>query len=90
MLAPLIAPGAHRHPAGALAAALVPSVRCPVHAIYGAHDALYKAWIHQLEDAFEAAAPDFRGLVLIPEAGHWVPFERPEAFDEALLSALDS
>jgi 2-hydroxy-6-oxonona-2,4-dienedioate hydrolase len=68
----------------------LPSVRCPVHAIYGAHDALYKAWIHQLEDAFEAAAPDFRGLVLIPEAGHWVPFERPEAFDEALLSALDS
>ena len=68
----------------------LPRVRCPVFAIYGAHDALYKAWIHQLEDAFEAAAPDFRGLVLIPEAGHWVPFERPEAFDEALLSALDS
>jgi 2-hydroxy-6-oxonona-2,4-dienedioate hydrolase len=67
----------------------LPRVRCPVHAIYGAHDALYKAWIHQLEDAFKAAAPDFRGLVLIPEAGHWVPFERPEAFDEALLSALD-
>ena len=67
----------------------LPRVRCPVHAIYGAHDALYKAWIHQLEDAFKATAPDFRGLVLIPEAGHWVPFERPEAFDEALLSALD-
>jgi 2-hydroxy-6-oxonona-2,4-dienedioate hydrolase len=66
----------------------LPRVRCPVHAIYGAHDALYKAWIHQLEDAFKAAAPDFRGLVLIPEAGHWVPFERPEAFDEALLTAL--
>ena len=46
----------------------LPRVRCPVFAIYGAHDALYKAWIHQLEDAFEAAAPDFRGLVLIPEA----------------------
>jgi 2-hydroxy-6-oxonona-2,4-dienedioate hydrolase len=66
----------------------LPRVRCPVHAIYGAHDALYKAWIHQLEDAYKAAAPNFRGLVLIPEAGHWVPFERPEAFDEALLSAL--
>ncbi|WP_413905646.1 alpha/beta fold hydrolase [Candidatus Skiveiella danica] len=66
----------------------LPRVRCPVHAIYGAHDALYKAWIHQLEDAFEAAAPDFRGLVLIPEAGHWVPFERPEAFDDALLTVL--
>jgi 2-hydroxy-6-oxonona-2,4-dienedioate hydrolase len=66
----------------------LPRVRCPVFAIYGAHDALYKAWIHQLEDAFKAAAPDFRGLVLIPEAGHWVPFERPEAFDDALLTAL--
>lgn len=66
----------------------LPRVRCPVHAIYGAHDALYKAWIHQLEDAFEAAAPDFRGLVLIPEAGHWVAFERPETFDAALLAVL--
>ena len=66
----------------------LPRVRCPVHAIYGAHDALYKAWIHQLEDAFKASAPDFRGLVLIPEAGHWVPFERPEAFDDALLTVL--
>jgi len=66
----------------------LPRVRCPVFAIYGAHDALYKAWIHQLEDAYKVAAPDFRGLVLIPEAGHWVPFERPEAFDGALLTAL--
>jgi pimeloyl-ACP methyl ester carboxylesterase len=66
----------------------LPRVRCPVFAIYGAHDALYKAWIHQLEVAFQAAAPDFRGLVLIPEAGHWVLFERPEAFDAALLAAL--
>jgi pimeloyl-ACP methyl ester carboxylesterase len=59
-----------------------------VHAIYGAHDALYKAWIHQLEAAYAAAAPDFRGLTLILQAGHWVQFERPEAFDEALLAAL--
>jgi pimeloyl-ACP methyl ester carboxylesterase len=63
-------------------------VRCPVHAIYGAHDALYKAWIHQLEAAYAAAAPDFRGLTLIPDSGHWVQFERPEAFDAALLRAL--
>jgi 2-hydroxy-6-oxonona-2,4-dienedioate hydrolase len=66
----------------------LPRVSCPVHAIYGAHDALYKAWIHQLEAAYAAAAPDFRGLTLIPDSGHWVPFERPEAFDEALLAAL--
>jgi 2-hydroxy-6-oxonona-2,4-dienedioate hydrolase len=63
-------------------------VTCPVHAIYGAHDALYKRWISQLEAAYQAAAPDFRGLTLIPDTGHWVQFERPDAFDEALLAAL--
>ena len=67
--------------------ALVP---CPVHAIYGAHDVLYRAYIHQLGAAFEAAAPQFRGLQLIAGAGHWVQFEAPEAFDAALIRALTS
>ncbi len=66
----------------------LPRVRCPVAVIYGAHDALYQGWMPELEAAFEAAVPDFRGLALIPEAGHWVPFERPEAFDAALVAAL--
>lgn len=66
----------------------LPCVTCPVHAIYGTHDALYKSWIHQLEDAFRAVAADFRGMTLIPDAGHWVQFERPQAFDAALLAAL--
>src|SRR5450830_843873 len=66
----------------------LPALSCPVHAIYGAHDALYKSWIHQLEAAFAASARDFRGMTLIPEAGHWVQFERPEAFHAALMSAL--
>jgi 2-hydroxy-6-oxonona-2,4-dienedioate hydrolase len=63
-------------------------VSCPVYAIYGAHDALYKQWISQLAAAYAVAAPDFRGLTLIPDSGHWVQFERPEAFDDALLAAL--
>jgi 2-hydroxy-6-oxonona-2,4-dienedioate hydrolase len=66
----------------------LPQVACPVHAIYGEHDALYKSWIHQLEAAFAATAPDFRGMHLVPNAGHWVQFEQPEAFDAALLAAL--
>ncbi|QTD47272.1 alpha/beta hydrolase [Ottowia testudinis] len=65
------------------------AVRCPVHAIYGAHDAIYRQYIHQLQDAYAAAAPDFRGLQLIEGAGHWVQFEAPEAFDAALLRALN-
>ncbi len=68
----------------------LPLVRCPVHAIYGAHDAIYRQYIHQLEAAYAAAAPDFRGLRLIEQAGHWVQFERPEAFHAALLAALGS
>ncbi|MDD0814726.1 alpha/beta hydrolase [Curvibacter sp. HBC28] len=66
----------------------LPSVSCPVWAIYGEHDALYKSWITQLASAFEASTPDFRGLTLVPEAGHWVQFERPEAFHSAVLAAL--
>lgn len=71
----------------ALARAL-PLVPCPVHAIYGRSDALYKEWIGALEGAYAAAAPDFRGMALIEEAGHWVQFERPQRFLQALDDAL--
>ncbi len=73
--------------ADALARTLA-DVRCPVGAIYGRHDALYRQWIAALRDAFARAAPDFRGLALIEDAGHWVQFERPQAFHQALLAAL--
>ncbi len=63
-------------------------VACPVHAIYGEADVLYQGWIGALEGAYAAAAPDFRGMALVAAAGHWVQFERPEAFLQALLAAL--
>lgn len=63
-------------------------VRCPVHAIYGAHDAIYGSHIGGLEAAFAAAAPDFRGIELIAGAGHWVQFEAAGPFNAALLRAL--
>ncbi|MCL1960235.1 MAG: alpha/beta hydrolase [Desulfovibrionaceae bacterium] len=69
-------------------ARILPRVRCPVHAIYGARDALYGPYIHRLPDAF-AAAPGFRGLRLIDGAGHWVQFEAAQAFDAALRAALE-
>ncbi len=68
----------------------LPRVACPVHAIYGERDALYKSWITALEAAYVAAVPDFRGFVLIADAGHWVQFERPEALQAALLAALQA
>ena len=66
----------------------LPNVTCPVHAIYGANDSLYKAWIAALQEAYAKAVPDFRGLELIPQSGHWVQFESPEAFKQALFAAL--
>ena len=66
----------------------LPGLACPVHAIYGEHDALYVPRVHQLAGAFAAAAPDFRGLQLIEGAGHWVQYEKAAAFDVALQDAL--
>ncbi|MDB5895365.1 MAG: alpha/beta hydrolase [Rhodoferax sp.] len=64
-------------------------LRCPVAAIYGREDALYQGKLDSLRAAL-AAAPDFRGLALVDGAGHWVQFERPDAFDAALMAALSA
>ena len=69
-----------------LARALL-KVRCPVLAIYGTEDALYRGQMHRLEPVLRQA-PGFGALTLIPNAGHWVQFELPEAFNAALLAAL--
>lgn len=66
----------------------LPAVRCPVHVIYGEADALYQGQIGSLEGVYRAATPDFRGLQLVAGAGHWVQFEAPAAFQDALLAAL--
>jgi 2-hydroxy-6-oxonona-2,4-dienedioate hydrolase len=62
--------------------------RCPVHAIYGAEDSLYQGFMPALADTLPRVAPDFRGLVQIADAGHWVQYERADAFNAALLAAL--
>ena len=71
----------------ALAQALS-KVRCPVHAIYGREDALYRQRQDALLQALHAA-PHFDGLQWIEDAGHWVQFERQPAFDAALLAILE-
>jgi 2-hydroxy-6-oxonona-2,4-dienedioate hydrolase len=71
----------------ALAQALA-DVRCPVHGIYGREDALYRQRQDALLQALHAA-PNFQGLHWIEDAGHWVQFEAPSAFDAVLLAILD-
>ncbi len=63
------------------------AVHCPVFAIYGREDALYRTRQDALALALQAA-PDFRGLQWVEGAGHWVQFEDPPAFDAALRAAL--
>ena len=67
----------------------LPRVPCAVHAIYGAHDVLYAPHFDALAAAFRAAAPHFGGLHCVPDAGHWVQFEQPQAFHTALFQALN-
>jgi pimeloyl-ACP methyl ester carboxylesterase len=62
---------------------------CPVHGIYGAQDVLFRGHHAALAEAL-AEAPDFRGLQLVPDAGHWVQYECAAAFDQALARALDN
>lgn len=58
-------------------------VRVPTLLIAGEEDAKFRA----LAEEMRAALPDGR-CILIPEAGHAAHFERPDAFDEAVLGFL--
>lgn len=70
-----------------LARALL-QVKVPVHAIYGAEDALYRGRMEALAPALRQA-PGFRALTLVEGAGHWVQFERADAFNAALSAVLE-
>lgn len=74
---------------GDLLAQALTQITCPVFAIYGAHDALYKQWIVALDAAFRATGVQFQGLQLLPDCGHWVQYEKPQVFLAALLKAFE-
>lgn len=60
--------------------------QCPVHAIWGREDALARHEIDRLPAVL--AHCDLRSLQLIDDAGHWVQYEQPAAFHEAMVAAL--
>lgn len=66
-------------------AAILPHVRAPYDAIWGEYDRPHPPGPQ--EPVLRAIQPnmDFR---VIADAGHWVMFERPGAFNEALLEML--
>ncbi len=72
----------------ALAHALA-KVTCPLVAIYGQHDALYRERLPEVEALLDAL-PALRWRAPIDDAGHWVQFEAPQAFDRELARALSA
>lgn len=58
----------------------------PVHGIWGENDALYRGTM----DRIPSRLPKLKSFTRIPDAGHWVMFEQPEAFHAALAQVLAS
>jgi len=56
---------------------------CPVHGIWGAKDALYKSTLERVPQVLHR----LDSFQVVPDAGHWVMFEKPDAF-HALVDKL--
>jgi 2-hydroxy-6-oxonona-2,4-dienedioate hydrolase len=62
----------------------LPRITCSLHVIFGEHDALYKGRWPEVEALFKAQTPFLASLQWVPGAGHWVQYERAEAFQLAV------
>ena len=59
---------------------------CPVHGVWGELDALYQGTLRQVP----AVLPRMASFTVVPDAGHWVMFERPDAFHAAVDPLLNA
>ena len=57
---------------------------CPVHGVWGESDALY---IHTLPQVPQVLS-NLASFTVVPDAGHWVMYEHPEAFHAAITPWL--
>lgn len=64
-------------------------VKCPIQMIWGARDRMATPSVNARVERCRAMGKDIR-FDLIPDAGHWVQYERPDRFNEALLGFLDA
>lgn len=60
--------------------------QCPVYGIWGENDALYRGSLPLIQGRLSAC--DLRGFHVLPDAGHWVQYEQPQAFNRVLLQSL--
>jgi pimeloyl-ACP methyl ester carboxylesterase len=60
--------------------------RCPVYAIWGRGDVAYR---HQIDRLLAASGRlNLREAVILDDAGHWVPYERPQEFHQLVSRFL--
>jgi pimeloyl-ACP methyl ester carboxylesterase len=64
-------------------------LEAPVHLIYGEQDRYYLGQAAEIERVMRRC-PGFVRMSAVPDAGHWVQFERPAAFHAALSKALST
>lgn len=74
-------------PLGASLAEALKVVSVPVHGIWGSKDALVGDCLHERTELIEGLAAPSRFSV-IEGAGHWVPYEQPERFNQVLLEGI--
>lgn len=65
----------------------LPRIGCPLSALYGQEDALYRDTLAQLQACLRTA-PTLQELVLLPGAGHWVQYEAAEETSSEILRLL--
>lgn len=56
---------------------------CPVHGVWGELDALYKGTLRQVPQVLAC----MKTFTVVPDAGHWVMYERPDSF-HAVIDGL--
>lgn len=66
---------------------LLPRIPAPLAGLWGEQDVLYRGRTQIIAPAL-ALAPDYRGLTLVPDAGHWVQYEAADAVNACLVDWL--
>jgi len=68
-------------------AGALPSIPVPVAAIYGERDSTLDPFLEDRKQQLRDLRPDI-AIHVVPGAGHWVQYERAEAFNTILLGQL--
>ena len=70
-------------------AKVLPKCPAPIAGIWGEFDSTGYPFLHGRKELLQAIQPDCP-FAIVPDAGHWVMYERPDAFNQTLHELLRS